>query len=105
MKAIFVVLVNCSDPAREEVFNDWYNNVHIPDVLSCDGFVRCSRYELSTVPGDREARYLTIYEVAAEDPEGAVSDLRSAGRRWRAEGRIIDCLKAESAVLYKQIYP
>ena len=25
---------DCSDPSREEEFNRWYDDIHLPDVLS-----------------------------------------------------------------------
>ena len=33
VRGILVALTNCKDPAREEEFNRWYTDVHIPDIL------------------------------------------------------------------------
>lgn len=30
-KWLVAVDSNCSDPEREEEFNEWYNEVHLPD--------------------------------------------------------------------------
>ena len=32
-KHVFVVLTNAT-PGKDEAFNDWYTNQHIPDVLA-----------------------------------------------------------------------
>ena len=33
MKAVLVVLTNPANEAAEDAYNDWYTNVHLPDVL------------------------------------------------------------------------
>jgi hypothetical protein len=43
---IFVVLTEAV-PGREEEFHDWYDNVHLADVTSVDGFTKARRYQLS----------------------------------------------------------
>jgi len=66
-KRLMVTLTNAAE-GRDEEFNDWYDNVHIPDVLTIDGVQSAQRFE---VEGDDPAaphRYLTIYEL---DREGA----------------------------------
>ena len=52
---------SCADPAREDEFNSWYNNVHIPDVLSCPGFIGATRYEVRE-PQEGRGKYLAVYE-------------------------------------------
>ena len=36
-KWLLVAETNCSIPAREEEFNNWYNNIHTPDILDHPG--------------------------------------------------------------------
>ena len=38
-KWINMVEVFCTDPSREKEFNDFLDNVHMPDVLKTPGFV------------------------------------------------------------------
>jgi len=64
-KRLMVALSNAAE-GRDEDFNDWYENVHIPDVCSIEGVLSATRYE---VEGDNPAvphRYLTIYELGRE---------------------------------------
>ena len=42
---IVLVEASCADPAREDEFNEWYNQVHLPDVLETPGIVKALRYE------------------------------------------------------------
>ena len=66
-KHILVVALNCSDPAREGEFNEWYNKVHIPEVLSrVPGVKSAIRYEV-VEPTEGDPKYIALYEMA--DPK------------------------------------
>ena len=58
------------DPKVEDAWNDWYDNVHLPEITTCPGFVSSTRYVAEA--GDRR-RYLALYELedlsAVETPE------------------------------------
>lgn len=57
-------------PAEEQEFNDFYTNVHMPEVVGLnDGFVRAARYQLTHPDprGDFGPRYLAIYEMDSEE--------------------------------------
>jgi len=43
---IFVVQVKAVE-GREDEFNEWYDNVHIPEALAVDGFVAAHRFKIS----------------------------------------------------------
>ena len=58
--AINMVMVDCQ-PAVEEKYNAWYNEVHIPMCLKYDGMLRAARYRLVTGPSG-QSKYLTVYE-------------------------------------------
>ena len=32
-KWLVIVESNCVDPAREDEFNEWYNKIHLPDLM------------------------------------------------------------------------
>jgi len=46
-KWVYLVYTNCLDPSREKEYHEWYNQVHLPDVLETPGFKRATRYENS----------------------------------------------------------
>jgi hypothetical protein len=56
-------------PEREAQFNQWYNEVHLPELLACPGWLSASRYE--AVRGT--PKYMAIYDLAGasalETPE------------------------------------
>ena len=56
---------NC-DPARVAQFNDWYDNMHLPDALASPGIVRARRFEAREFR-DGRARYLAMYEIDTDD--------------------------------------
>jgi hypothetical protein len=57
---------NNADPARQAQFNDWYDNLHLPDALASPGFVRARRYERHEFR-DGRAQYLAAYEIDSAD--------------------------------------
>jgi hypothetical protein len=59
---------------REEEFNDWYNNTHLPEVLGTDGFIAAQRFKLAGGP-DAPAPYLAIYEVESDDFAASLAKL------------------------------
>lgn len=56
--AILVVQVDI-DPAREDEFNRWYDEEHVPEKRATPGFRSARRFRHFTEPH----RYLAIYEV------------------------------------------
>ncbi len=64
-KWLNLVEQNC-DPEREAEFHDWYNTLHIPDILKTPGFVRAARYEIRE-PRDGRGRFMTLYEIETGD--------------------------------------
>jgi hypothetical protein len=69
-KHILVVLSNAVEGA-DDVFNDWYTNTHLPDVIRVKGFSGGQRFRRSSAQMDDDGgepyRYLAIYEVDADD--------------------------------------
>ena len=63
-----IVLVDISSE-METAFNDWYENVHIPDILACPGWLSARR----AVCLEGGPKYVAIYEItgpeAYETPE------------------------------------
>jgi hypothetical protein len=101
-KWLLVVGTNCSDPAREKEFNDWYNSTHLSDVLETPGFTGATRYE-NTAPEEGEAKFLALYEIETDDIEGFMkaNDENMAGKR--EAGRFSELMVIVSRGLYRQI--
>jgi hypothetical protein len=60
-----LIQVTLCDVAREHQaeFNKWYNEVHIPEVLTCPGWLSATRFE--SLEG--QPQFLAIYDLAGED--------------------------------------
>jgi hypothetical protein len=82
-KAIMIVYSDPSDPAREEEYRKWYDD-HIALALRvAPGLPRARRYRLA--PAQRHAyhapaRYMTIYEIDAEDVDAVHDRLMAASK-------------------------
>lgn len=71
---ILAVITNPTTPQQEAEFNRWYDEVHLADVLSVDGFVAAQRFKLAhdaamPSPGP----YLAIYEMETDNPQDALA--------------------------------
>jgi hypothetical protein len=103
-KWMMTVETNCTDPAQEKEFNEWYNNVHLQDVLSIPGVVRATRYE-NPGPAEGQAKFLCLYEIEAEDALQVMADLSAGMARWAEQGRLSPALAIVGGCLYRQIMP
>ena len=76
-KHVFIVLTNAA-AGKEDAYNDWYTNTHIPDVLNVPGVVAAQRFTLSA---DQRAapphpyKYLAVYEIETDDLKGMLAIL------------------------------
>jgi hypothetical protein len=61
-KGLLLVMMDIN-PAREDEFNRWYEEEHVPERLSIPGFHRARRYRV--VHG--APKYLALYDVADTD--------------------------------------
>ena len=88
----WLVFSNCT-PGDDETFNQWYNEVHIPDLLRIAGVIGATRSKLAASHlrvredggMDVSARegigarfgYLAIYLLDTDDPEAVLRDVIS----------------------------
>lgn len=100
---IYEVRTNCTDPAREAEYNDWYNNIHLPDVFELPGFVRAIRC-VNTDAGEGQAKYITYYEIETDDIDAFMKAHGENVVRKREAGRMSDLVSMVNRVIYKQIY-
>ena len=102
-KWIRVVETNCKDPSREAEFNDWYDKVHIPDVLSSPaGLLSAKRYERKD-PKPGKGKYITIYQIDTDDIERTIALHQAYAQSLREQGRIHELLELFSVSFSKEI--
>ncbi|GBD11722.1 hypothetical protein HRbin23_01395 [bacterium HR23] len=97
---LFAVQAHCADPSREKEFNDWYNTVHVPDILSTGLFHTAYRFE-AVLPQPGQDRYLALYETDVPDPVLAVREIMENYRlRWLTAGRYNPLLRVTMRAIY-----
>ena len=79
---LYLVFSNPVDESREKDFNDWYDTVHVPEVLATPGMVSAQRYtlretEIGRLTGVPPQRYLVVYEMN-DDPDAVMTRIREA---------------------------
>ncbi len=106
MTGISMVCTNCKDPKRDEEFNRWYEDVHIPDVLNTGLFHAAYRYETAGyIEGTTGPKYLAIYETDAADPAKASQELGKHIGEWAKQGRIINTIELVRSVTARRVWP
>lgn len=103
-KWLLLIQTVCTDPAREQEFQEWYTNVHVPNVLRTPGFVRGTRYVIKE-PNEAQGKYLALYEIETEDIEKTEIALRQRVREIEAQGMRSPLLGSVSRTYWRQISP
>ena len=81
---VFWVMMDI-EPHREALFNELYDNEHLPLLSKLPGFVNAVRYRTSA---EGEPRYLCVYEVERKDlPQSQQWNDTSDIGRWKPEVR------------------
>jgi hypothetical protein len=82
--------VMTNDATRVAEWNDWLDNVHVPDMMASGAFVHAHRWR-RVQPVPYATNYLTVYDVELDDLAHAVHlsgvvmpDLLAAGRMFTA---------------------
>ena len=71
-RQLYIVFGN-PNPGQEGEFDEWYDTIHIPDVMSVGNIVSAQRFRYNQL--DREAgqpiahNYLTVYELEGDPNE------------------------------------
>lgn len=73
---LFIVAARVN-PEVERDWNNWYNDVHLPEITGCPGFIRSARY-VHEEEGSRN--YLAVYEIAG--PEALTTPEFRSRRGW-----------------------
>ena len=95
-KGLLLVFTKPVSDDREDAFNRWYDNHHVPDVVGIEGFTSGTRYHISEQQNRAgvetstiaDLPYLAAYEIDADDPTTAIQNLL-AGQRDE-QGRRLD---------------
>ena len=97
MSTLFIVKSDAVD-GREDEYNTWYNDVHLPEVLQIDGFQAAQRFALSEqqVQKKQSYGYLAIYEIDTNNIAETLQNLQQA--TWLNMSNAIDQRYVEISV-------
>ncbi len=75
----FIVFTNPT-AGKEQEFDDWYMNTHMPDVMKVPGFVSGQRFTWGHAQAKQYAetwQYMTILDIETDDLQGTLNNLIS----------------------------
>ena len=75
-KYTYVVMSNPVS-GKEDEYNRWYTDQHLPDVLAVPGFVAAQRFRVDDAGSKLPHRYLALYEIETDDLQKTLTDLNS----------------------------
>ncbi|CAN0450435.1 unnamed protein product [Phaeothamnion confervicola] len=89
MKHIVVVLTEPTE-GREAEYNDYYEKLHLDEVLATTLMTSAQRFKLSDQQGQAcPLPYLALYEVEADDAKEVLTDL-NATRAQRVQSEALN---------------
>lgn len=89
-KYLLFAFSDCKDPAREDEFNEWYSNVHLPDMLEVPGMISATRWVAADKKEGMQRKYLALYELETDDLDAFNAKVREQGMWTMKEGRFSD---------------
>ena len=73
-KGIILVETFPSSPEREQEYNIWYDEVHLPELVALDGIVSARRLR----PVNGEGPYIALYEIEGDDLAAVLQGMSGA---------------------------
>jgi hypothetical protein len=89
-------------PGREQDLDDWYDRLHLAQVIDVPGFISARRY-VAIEAGDgppRKRKALVIYEIEADVPAEVIAGLRNR----RGTELLIPSDALDPATMFAQVY-
>jgi hypothetical protein len=96
-----MVVLSRPTEGREDEYNQWYQNVHLGELVALDGIVSARRFRRARnlAEGDTYP-YLAEYEIETDDIDSVVENLtRTAG-----EGRLTMSDAVDTDTAYAVVY-
>jgi hypothetical protein len=67
-----LIIFTNAKPGRDAEYNDWYDKVHMDDLLAMDGVVAGQRFRTR---GESRWRYGSVFELECEDPNALAAEM------------------------------
>ncbi len=98
---LFIIESNCTSSEREREFNEWYDRIHIPDLLGTKLFHTAHRFR--GLAGQEGGTYLAIYETSGDALEAVEGFTRDHRPKLKAAGRLSDIIDITWRGIYNRI--
>jgi hypothetical protein len=86
-KGIIYVESRPTSPDREQEYNSWYDEVHMPELVALDGFVSARRLR----PVDGDGPYVALYEVEGDNLQAILDNMvANAGKLHMSDALQLD---------------
>jgi hypothetical protein len=79
-RAIMMAFSQPTSPEVEDEYNDWYDNVHLKDVVAIPGITSATRFKLSGTQQSKtldpsQQPYLAVYDIEADDIQSVIDEI------------------------------
>ena len=77
MPKYMMMVLSTPAEGREKEYNEWYQNIHLPDILDVDGYTLGQRYRLSRAyTQDGVFPYAALYDIETDDIDAVMEDMK-----------------------------
>ncbi len=88
-KRHLVLILTEPTEGREDEFNDYYENLHLKEVLATTELATAQRFRLAAQAGeDCPLPYLAVYETEAESAEAVIENLNATRSERQQSGAL-----------------
>ena len=91
-QGLVISFARCNDPGRAQDWSDWYDEVHLPDLVGRGGVWVATRWQLTEppVPGRPSLGFshVAIYELEGPEVDAGLRRLRARDRELHRQGRV-----------------
>jgi hypothetical protein len=86
---------------KEAEFNDWYNNIHLPEIVNGLGMKGAQRFKLVTrMMGADTNSYMALYDIELDDPSSFMAQMGE----FAMSGKMTPSTASDQAVGYTAFY-
>ncbi len=76
-----LIALTTPQPGREQEYHDWYNNVHLPELVNLFNMNGAQRFELvAKLMGADTNQFLAIYEFESDNPAADLAKMGEAAQ-------------------------
>jgi len=76
-----IIALTTPAEGKEAEFHDWYQNTHLPEMVSFPGSLGAQRYSLvAKMMGADTNQYLAVYDVECDDPGAYLASVGAAAQ-------------------------